>query len=126
MKILGIGTDLVKVSRVEHLWNHYGVKFSSRILSEIEQDRLKLNINPVLFLSKCFAVKEAAVKALGTGFRFGILFEDLTLEKTALGKPEISLTGATAEQAKKLGVKHIHISLSDEVDYVVAFVIMSG
>ena len=78
------------------------------------------------FLAKRFAAKEALVKALGTGFREGIQMRDIEVGHTPQGKPEFCLRGGALTQYERLGVTSSHLSISDEVSYAVAFVILES
>jgi holo-[acyl-carrier protein] synthase len=124
MSIIGIGTDLVATVRIETIWNRFGMNFARRILTEAELEKLSLNKNPIHFLAKRFAAKEAVAKALGTGFRpQGILLTEIGVMNDNLGRPYLEFSGRTKEIFDKLGVK-THISLSDERDHALAFVIL--
>jgi holo-[acyl-carrier protein] synthase len=124
--IFGIGTDIVKLERVERSFLRHGEKFVKRILagSEIEQFQSKGSDNAkVAFLAKRFAAKEAISKALGTGMREGIDFKQLIVKTNALGKPEVCLEGKAKLWASKCHIINVHLSLSDERDAALAFAI---
>lgn len=134
MSIIGIGTDLVAIARIETIWNRFGMHFARRILTENELDSLTNHLiknasnskNPIHFLAKRFAAKEAVAKALGTGFRpEGILLTEIGVRNDELGRPYLEFFGHTKEVFDKLKVK-THISLSDERDYAMAFVILEA
>ena len=74
--------------------------------------------------SKRFAAKEAVAKALGTGMRAGVHFRQITVARKKSGAPSIELSGAARERAAELGADAIHVSISDEADYAVAFAVM--
>lgn len=124
--ILGMGVDIVKVTRIERLWQRYGGRFEQRILTPLEQKTLLTAAEPVHLLAKRFALKEAAVKALGTGFRGGIGWQDFSVSHTELGKPQLILAGKAQQQAERLGITHSHISVSDEKEYVVGMVLFES
>jgi len=124
--ILGMGVDIVQVARIERLWRRYGERFERRILTPLERQALLSAVEPVHLLAKRFALKEAAVKALGTGFRGGIGWQDFSVSHTELGKPQLTLSGAAQQQADTLGVTHSHITVSDEKAYVVGMVLFEG
>jgi holo-[acyl-carrier protein] synthase len=124
--IHGVGTDIVKVSRIQSGLDRYGERFARRILTAAELDAFREEKRPAHFLAKHFAAKEAVVKALGTGFRDGIKFADIHITHDSLGKPDIEYDGNTALLLDKMGVFQSHISLSDEHDYAIAFVILEG
>lgn len=126
MKIYGVGTDIVKCERIANMWSEHGRHFAQRILSTAELLQLdQLKDRQVAFLAKRFAAKEAIVKALGTGFRDDILITQIAIETDAKGKPSVAFYGATEQYISALGDLDVQISLADEEDYVVAFVIIS-
>lgn len=123
--IHGIGTDIVAIARMRRLWTRYGEALAARLLDTDEHLRLAGHSDPARFLAKRFAAKEAAAKALGTGFRDGLGFRHIAVDHDPLGKPQLRLLGPAAELASRLGVREAYLSLSDETDYVVAFVILT-
>ena len=124
LNIFGVGTDIVKNSRVKKLIKNK--KFINKIFTSSEiKDSKKIN-QKVLFFSKRFAAKEAFVKSLGTGFAHDINFKDINVSKKKSGKPYLTLTNKLKNILKrKLKLKKIKIflSLSDEREYSVAYVI---
>jgi len=126
MKIYGIGTDIVKCARIEKLWHEHGENFCRRILSEYEfQAFLNQKSNQVGFLAKRFAAKEAVVKALGTGFRDAVLLTQVGIETDDKGRPTVVFYGKTKDYVDSLGKFEVQISLADEEEFVVAFVVIS-
>lgn len=124
--IVGIGTDIVSVARMKKSLDRNGEKFSERILHSSELFQLKSVNKTDQFLAKRFAVKEAASKALGTGFSEGVSWQDIYIEHDELGKPILCFSGKAMIRAESLGVKQQHVSLSDEKDYAVAFVVLES
>lgn len=122
--IVGIGTDLVTVSRVARVHARFGERFARRVLHVCEFDDYRRHADPARFLAKRFAVKEAAVKALGTGERAGVLLRDFRVRHDALGKPLLEVSGVAEERCRTGGVTARHVSLSDEGDLVSAFVVL--
>ena len=124
LNIFGVGTDIVKNSRIKKLIKNK--KFINRIFTSSEiKDSKKIN-QKVLFFSKRFAAKEAFVKSLGTGFTHNINFKDIYVSKKRSGKPYLTLSNKLKNILKrKLKLKKIKIflSLSDEREYSVAYVI---
>lgn len=124
--ITGIGTDIIYVSRIARVYRRYGDVFVRRILSLDEQELFYKK--PVskrgAHLAKAFAAKEAAAKALGTGFRLGVAYKDIALLRGDLGKPRIEFYGRALEIAKQRGFACCHISISDEKDQVLAFSVL--
>ncbi len=126
MKVYGIGTDIVACARIKKLWDEHGENFARRILTDYEQQALtELKVAPISFLAKRFAAKEAVVKALGTGFRDEVILTQVGIETDTLGKPQVVFYGKTKQYIDSLGKLELHISLSDEADYVVAFVLIT-
>lgn len=123
--ILGIGTDLVQISRIAVALARWGEKFASKILAESELAQFRMNPNAA-FLAKRFAAKEAVAKALGTGMRLGVNFPQIAVVGKPGYRPKISMTGAAAERARSMGVVSSHLSLSDEQEYALAFVVLEG
>lgn len=121
--IKGIGVDLVTISRIESVHEKHGERFARRILGPTELDEYRLSKFPARFLAKRFCAKEAAAKALGTGERDGILFKDFCVVHDELGKPLFEVAGKASVRAETLGINTFHLSLSDEGDQVVAFVV---
>ena len=124
LNIFGVGTDIVKNSRIKKLIKNK--KFINRIFTSSEiEDSKKIN-QKVLFFSKRFAAKEAFVKSLGTGFAHNINFKGINVSKKRSGKPYLTLSNKLKNILKrKLKLKKVKIflSLSDEREYSVAYVI---
>ena len=120
--IFGIGTDIVRVARMQQDLDRFGDRFAERILTDKELEEFRAVRNRAHFLARRFAAKEAAVKALGTGFSQGIHLREISVGHDALGKPLLELTGRALEFARAQGIECAHISLSDETDHAVAFV----
>lgn len=121
--ICGIGTDIVLISRIRQSETRFGDRFAQRLLAEIEFLEYKQASAPTYFLAKRFAAKEAVAKALGTGMRRGVTFKSIEIQHDRAGKPMVLLRSGAAEMASSLGIKHWHISLSDEKDHALAFVV---
>lgn len=124
--IKGIGTDLVKTARLEKIWARNGQAFAKKILTTKELEQLAATSYPARFLAKRFAAKEAALKALGTGLAQGISWQHLEITNDELGKPLLALSEAALARATALGATSWHLSLSDEEDYALAFVVLSA
>jgi holo-[acyl-carrier protein] synthase len=123
--ILGIGTDIIKVERVAHAFKRHGMRFAQRILTASEYTIFLAHHQPSYFLAKRFAAKEALVKALGTGFRQGIDWHTIEIKNTESGKPIIELMAGALAIYHSMGASHIHLSLTDEKTYALAFVVIS-
>lgn len=122
--IYGIGADIVQVSRMKESLDRFGERFAQRILAEPEIEEFHGDARPAHFLAKRFAAKEAVLKALGAGFRDGIRLSDIQVTHDSAGKPGLSYSGATAAMVEQCGVEESHLSLADEKEYAVAFVIL--
>ncbi|WP_027179518.1 holo-[acyl-carrier-protein] synthase [Maridesulfovibrio bastinii] len=123
--IVGLGLDITELDRIERSLNKFGERFLSKILTDSEIKMIPEK-NPIPFLAARFAAKEAAVKALGTGFSNGITFHSIITAKNHLGAPTISLTGKALERSKELCVNRISVSLTHGRDNAVAVVIMES
>ncbi|BCK04008.1 4'-phosphopantetheinyl transferase [Vibrio cholerae] len=122
--IVGLGTDIAEIERVEKALARSGESFARRILSDVEFEQFQSLKQQARFLAKRFAAKEAASKALGTGIAQGVTFQDFTISNNELGKPLLALNGKAAQLATQLGVCSIHLSISDERHYAMATVIL--
>lgn len=120
--IFGIGTDIVYVARIRHDLDRYGDRFAERILTANEMREFQRNANKANFLARRFAAKEAAVKALGTGFSNGVQLHDIEVSHDPQGKPLLAFHGRAREYMEQKHINISHISLADEQDHAVAFV----
>ncbi len=120
--IFGIGTDIVRVSRMDNNLNRYGEPFARRILAEREWPAFLASKRRAHFLAKRFAAKEAAVKAMGTGFRNGITLKQIAVCHEQDGRPLLSFSEQAQEFIRRSGIESAHLSLSDEEEYALAFV----
>jgi len=121
--IKGIGTDLLKIERVEKALARSD-KFARRILTEQEYTYFEKSTQPARFVAKKFAAKEAIVKALGTGIGNGVGWQHINISKDALGKPLVSLSEGALARAQLLNATHYFLSYSDEKDYIVAMAVI--
>ncbi|BAP58631.1 holo-ACP synthase [Candidatus Tachikawaea gelatinosa] len=127
MTIIGIGSDLIEINRIAYLIKKYNSRLANRILHENELKEYKNKKNKLIsFLAKRFAVKEAASKALGTGIKNNISFKQFELFHDKLGKPKLNFFLEAKKLAKSLGVKSIHVTLTDDSLYVFAIVIIEN
>lgn len=124
--IIGIGTDLARVERFSAAMTRHGERFALRVLGELERERLATHPLPAAYLAKRFAAKEAFVKALGTGLRRGMRWNEIQVTNDALGRPSLVLSGQAKALADAAGVRSIHLSLSDEDDLACAFIVLEG
>ena len=124
--IYGIGTDIVNVGRMAANLQRFGERFARRILTDNEQRDFAMTKQKAHFLAKRFAAKEAAAKALGTGFRGGLSLRDIGVDNDALGKPVLAFSAHAREVLQNRGVGHTHLSLSDESEYAIAYVVLEA
>ena len=128
MKIFGIGTDIVNISRIEKSIKKNSKSFKNKIFSKNEIIYCEKKKDPYSFYAKRFAAKEALSKALGTGIRKGINFKDIEILNDSLGKPFIKLKGPVNNFLKKKIKRKkydIYLSLSDDKPWAHATVIIS-
>ncbi len=123
--IIGIGTDLVQIGRIGRVLERTGERFARRILTQAEFNEFSRHKNQVSFLAKRFAAKEALGKALKTGIG-PISWQDIRVSNTPAGEPELELSGNGLKVMNDLGGREAMLSLSDERDYALAFVIIAG
>ncbi len=123
--ILGVGVDIVDVTRISSLRTKHGNRFLARIFTRDEAAYCESRQNPSRHLAARFAAKEAAMKALGTGFAKGIRFKDIEVCKTQ-GRPGIILHEKALELSEELGVSRMHLSISHDGLYATALVILEG
>ena len=125
MQILGIGVDIVSNLRIKKSIKNNS--FVNRVFSKSEVYQSKKTLNKSNYFSKRFAAKEAFMKALGTGFRFNANFKDISVINNKDGKPELKVTNNIKKLLiNRLKVKkfNLFISLSDEKNYSIAFVVI--
>lgn len=121
--IFGVGTDIVAVPRIADAWRRFDRRFAERILTPHELKLFADARDPVRFLARRFAAKEAMAKALGTGFAHGISPRLLGVISDAWGKPQVALEPAARVVAERLGAGDGFVSIADEVDLVTAFAV---
>lgn len=121
--IHGVGTDIVRVARMEDALARHGERFAERILDVSERPGFQTSPAPARFLAKRFAAKEAFGKALGTGVAVPATLHALRVSHDALGKPYFEYSPGLADYMAERGLT-AHLSLSDEADYVVAFAVI--
>jgi holo-[acyl-carrier protein] synthase len=124
--ILGIGTDIVAVSRIRAVCERRGERFARRILHTGEWSGYRDAADPARLLARRFAAKEAVVKALGTGFRDGVGPSQIEVVHDARGAPGARLHGAAAACAAARGQARLWLSISDERDYAVAYALLES
>lgn len=121
--IFGVGTDIVEVSRIQAAYDRFGDHFVNRLLMPEELALFRTNKWPVRFLAMRFAGKEAAVKALGTGFRHGVWLRDVGITNDEWGRPLVIWSERGRAVCERLGVGNSHVSLTDDAGLVMAFAV---
>ena len=128
--ILGVGSDLIDVRRIERTIERHGDRFLARIFTATERAKADGRARRAETYAKRFAAKEACAKALGTGFRDKVFWRDLGVVNLRSGQPTMALTGGAAERLASLipaGMRPvIHVSLTDDHPYAQAFVIIEA
>jgi holo-[acyl-carrier protein] synthase len=112
--ITGIGIDVVQNDRIRASIEKFADRFVNRIYTEGEKEYCKKSANPALHYAARWAAKEAAFKALGTGWAGGIQWKDVEVERLASGKPELRLHGEALTIATRMGVTRLHVSLTHD------------
>jgi len=128
--IIGIGSDLIDIRRIEKSLERHGQRFIQRIYTEVEQARSENRAARAASYAKRFAAKEACAKALGTGLAHGVFWRDMGVVNLPGGKPTMALTGGAAAQLSKiLPPGHraaIHLTITDDFPLAQAFVIIEA
>ena len=122
--IYGIGTDIVEVKRIREALSKHGIALAKKILTSQELVTYKRTEGKENFLAKRFAAKEAFAKAMGTGMRSPVNFKSIEIIHDSLGKPKIKTIPKLTLLVKSHNIKHCHLSISDEKNIAVAFVIL--
>jgi holo-[acyl-carrier protein] synthase len=128
--IIGLGSDLIDIRRVEKSIERFGERFTHRCFTDIERAKSDRRKNRAESYAKRFAAKEACSKALGTGLAHGVFWKDMGVINLPGGKPTMALTGGAAEKLAELMPEghepFIHITITDEYPYAQAFVVIEA
>ena len=128
--IIGIGSDLIDIRRIEKTLERFGDRFINRVFTPVEIKRSERKAQRIPSYAKRFAAKEACSKALGTGFRMGVFMKDLGVVNLPTGQPTMALTnGAGARLEALIPEGHeakIHLTITDESPYAQALVIIEA
>ena len=122
--ILGTGIDIVEVPRIAQSFERFGERFAKRIFTAAEIRYCESKVNRMERYAARFAAKEAAMKAIGTGMRGGVRWQDFEVGRELSGRPTILLHGKAALVAQKLGVRRSHLSVSHTEEHAVAYVVL--
>ena len=126
--ILGLGTDLLDIRRLEKTLDRWGDRFLERVYTDLERRRCDAHVNRAARYGQRYAAKEACAKALGTGFRQGVFWRDMEVDSFATGKPFMRLSGGAAERLQALTpagcIAAVELSLTDEYPFAHALVVI--
>jgi holo-[acyl-carrier protein] synthase len=128
--ILGIGSDLVEIARIEQVIARHGERFLTRVFTPAERARAERRANRVATYAKRFAAKEACAKALGTGLRNGVFWRDMGVVNLPSGRPTLKLSGGALARLQAITPKdyeaQIDLTITDEGPMAQAFVVISA
>ena len=128
--IIGLGSDLSDIRRIEATLERFGERFVNRIFTETERARSERKADRAASYAKRFAAKEACAKALGTGMRAGVFWRDMGVVNARSGQPTMALTGGAAKRLALLTppgfTARVHLSLTDDHPYAQAFVVIEA
>jgi holo-[acyl-carrier protein] synthase len=128
--ILGLGSDLSDIRRIQASLDRFGDRFRERVFTELERTRFERKPDAAASYAKRFAAKEACAKALGTGMRRGVFWRDMGVINMRSGQPTMALTGGALARLQEMtpeGMKAvIHLTLTDDHPYAQAFVIIEA
>jgi len=130
MMMIGMGSDLIDIRRIEKTLERFGERFTNRIYTELERTKSDKRMNRAASYAKRYAAKEAMSKALGTGFRRGVYWSDMGVINLPSGKPTMALTGGAAERLDEItpeGMKAvIELTITDEPPLAQAIIIITA
>ncbi|APE42268.1 holo-ACP synthase [Sulfitobacter alexandrii] len=128
--ILGIGTDLANIERIQGTLDRFGTRFRNRVFTEVEQAKSERRRDVAGTYAKRWAAKEACSKALGTGLRMGINWRDMAVSNISTGQPVMSVTGWAAKRLQEMTPPGheavIHVTLTDDHPWAQAFVVIEA
>ena len=122
--IFGVGTDVVELARVQSTYERFGEHFVNRLLMPEERVLFEKTKHPVRFLAMRFAGKEAAVKAMGTGFAHGVWIRDVGITSNDWGRPLVIWSERGQRVCERLGIGAGHVSLTDDAGLIIAFAVV--
>ena len=124
--IYGIGIDIVEPRRIARLLEKYGERFARRVLTQLEWPGYLRTARPVLFLANRFAAKEAFSKAMGTGFRYPVTLQCISVVQNRAGKPGFSFHPNLEQLVSSRGIVNHHLTISDEAALACACVVLEA
>ena len=122
--IFGIGIDVLKIDRIERVYEKHGERFLAHLLMPAERAQFERTARPVRFIAMRFAATEAIVNGMGTGFAHGVWIRDVGVVQNAWGKPEVIYSARGERVRHRLGVGEGHITLTDEAGLIVAVAVL--
>lgn len=130
MHVIGLGSDMIHIVRIEHTLSRWGDRFVHRVFTQSEIQKSSARKNKAASFAKRFAAKEACAKALGTGIRGGVHWRDIGVVNLPSGKPTLLLTGGAKDRLAQLTpegmVAHINVTLSDDHPWAQAIVLITA
>ena len=124
--IVGIGTDVVSIERIQGVLDRHGERFVKRVLTPQERARFERTKMKASHLAKRWAAKEAFSKAIGTGIHAPFTWQSIAVGRDPKGKPLVVPSAAMAKHLESMGVTRSHVSLTDDAGVAVAFVVLEG
>ncbi len=128
--IIGLGSDLIDIRRIEKSIARHGERFTNRVFTQVEQQKSDKRKNRAASYAKRFAAKEACCKALGTGISNGVFWRDMGVVNDKNGKPTMKLTNGAAKRLAEIipnGYQpHVHVTITDDFPLAQAFVIIEA
>ena len=128
--IIGLGSDLADIRRIQETLDRFGERFVARIFTDVERARSERKADRAASYANRFAAKEACAKALGTGLRAGVFWRDMGVVNARSGQPTLALTGGAARRLAAItpaGFQaRVHLSLTDDHPYAQAFVVIEA
>lgn len=126
MRVIGIGTDLIRIDRIRIAAERWKDRFVYRVFTETERRYCFERASPYASLAARFAVKEAVLKALGTGWSDGIRWVDIEVRNDSSGRPSAAVGGRAGQLLRQRGATSIHISLSHDGEYAVGQAVLTA
>jgi len=124
--IYGIGIDVIEPHRVARLIDKFGERFARRVLTPLEWPGFEKTVRPVLFIANRFAAKEAFSKAMGTGFRYPVTLQCISVVQNRAGKPSLEFHFKLDEMVRQRGIVSHHLTISDESSLACACVVLEA
>jgi len=128
--IIGIGSDLTNITRIQRTLDRFGDRFKNRVFTNIEKEKAARKKNPSETFAKRWAAKEACSKALGTGLRMGVAWKEMEVINLHTGQPQMNVTGSAKKRLEEITPKGfkpvIHVTLTDDYPWAQAFIVIEA